>query len=315
MRMRTAVVVGLVCFLVVAGYFAIGGPSEPRLRLVFSLDFDRAVREGRIEADADRELLAANTIRIVRERLDRYAPDDAGMRVLSDSKFEITLPEDYREDLETIQRVITSPGELKFRMEVLPEEAYGRWRMDGRTSPRLEQQSTFPWKGSATEFHAFKEEEVRRFVEARDTETAYAPSRLGEYLVVPKRNAEATDVHDFAVLEVPRDASHRFGGRILENAVAAKDPNTGKPVVLYDVKTEYQGAFAEWTGQNVGLPLAIVLNGVYRSAPVINSKLTDSVQITLGAGSWRELEREAEELTTVLQTGSLLVRPTLESVE
>ena len=52
--------------------------------------------------------------------------------------------------------------------------------------------------------------------------------------------------------------------------------------MLYEVKTGYQNVFGEWTGENVGLPMAIVLNEVYRSAPVINSQLSDNVQITLG---------------------------------
>ena len=79
----------------------------------------------------------------------------------------------------------------------------------------------------AEEFDTFKEEEVRRFKQARDTATAYEPSRPGEYFVVPKQGTEAADVHDFAVMEEPQNKLHRFDGGILKNPVTSKDPNTG----------------------------------------------------------------------------------------
>ena len=289
------------------------GDAEPRIELRFAVDIERAVAEGRIETDADRERVFADTLAVVRTRLDRYGVD-ARVRVLGQEGFDIAVPVDQRSSLESLVQVVTAVGDLRFRIEVLPTAMYRQWREDGKTPPRLEKEGTHPWKGTVEEFGAFKEEEVRRFKEARDNATAYKPSRPGEYFVVPRQGTEATHVHDFAVLEQPQNELHRVDGSILKNPITGKDPNTGKPIVLYEVKTAYQNMFREWTGQNVGLPLAIVLNGVYRSAPIINSALSDYVQITLGAGSWRELEKEAEELTSVLEAGTLHVQPTLVSV-
>jgi len=308
--------IAVVAALLVWAFFAWGIRLGQDLRggttLRFSLDLDRAMQEGRIESNADREKIVADTIRIIRERIDKFGLAEIELQELGTSEFEISLPAGSSGQVQSITDIVTSLGDLKFRIEVLPRSKYGRWK-ENRTPPRLEQQAMWPWKKTDEEFDAYKKEEVERWKTARDTATAYKPSLEG-FFVVPKEGTDAADVMDFAVLEEPADKLYRFDGSILSNPREGKDPTNGKPIVLYDVKTDYQNVFGEWTGQNVGLPMAIVLNEVYRSAPIINSKLSDSVQITLGAGTFSELEKEAKELTTVLQTGSLKVRPSLESV-
>ncbi|HWP45360.1 MAG TPA: protein translocase subunit SecD [Blastocatellia bacterium] len=58
--------------------------------------------------------------------------------------------------------------------------------------------------------------------------------------------------------------------------------------------------FGEVTGKNVGERLAIVLNNEIKSAPTIQSQITDSGQIT---GSFTQ--RQAEDLALVLRSGAL----------
>lgn len=276
-----------------------------RIQLGFALDFDRSIREGRFPVDADREQAFDATMRVVAERLDRSGID-VRVRDFGHEGFEIAVPLDQRPFLESIVRLVSAVGELAFRIEVLPVARYPRWNKE-RMPPRLEQESTYPWRGTAEEFAAFKDQEVRRFRDARDKGTVYTPSDP-RYFVVPRFGAEAGDERDFALLEEPLDPRDRFDGTILAHPRSGRQPTTGRPVVLYDVKAENQDAFERWTGANVGLPMAIVLDGVCRTAPIVNSALRDSVQITLGTGSASDLEKQAEELTAVLQTGSLPVR-------
>jgi preprotein translocase subunit SecD len=73
-----------------------------------------------------------------------------------------------------------------------------------------------------------------------------------------------------------------------------------EPVVYFFLKPEGARLFGEATAANVGRYLAIVLDGKVRSAPQINSKITDEGTISGGF-----TQQEVEDLVTVLRSGSL----------
>ena len=237
-------------------------------------------------------------VRAFGQRVAEAAPEAAVRDPVGEAACLVDLPID-REDLwPAVVGAGSPPADLRFLVEVLPRERYLRWREDGRSPPRLESPAA-PWPGTAEAFETFKEAEVARWSQAQAAGQPYAPSRP-DLLVLPRAGKEAAGVHDFAVLEWPQDPAHRFDGRMLEHALTSRDPNTGKPVVLYDVREPYREAFEAWTGANLGLPMAIVLDWEVRSAPTIQSALRDKVQITLGSGRWSELEAEAQALTRTL---------------
>ena len=73
-----------------------------------------------------------------------------------------------------------------------------------------------------------------------------------------------------------------------------------EPVVNFSLTHEGAQIFEDWTGANVGRPLAIVLDGKVQSAPVIESRISDSGIIR---GSFTQ--QEVEDLATVLRSGAL----------
>ena len=239
-------------------------------------------------------------VRDFETRLAEGVPEAALRKPVGGDAFVVDLPFDREDVWPEIVRAAAPPADLRLLIEVLPRERYGPrgWGADGRSAPRLGSPAA-PWPGTAEDFDAYKEAEHARWLKAKAAGQPYAPSRP-DLLVLPRAGKEAADVHDFAVLEWPSEPDQRFDGRILKNPVTAKDPNSGKPIVLYEVREPYQAAFEAWTGANVGLPMAIVLDWVVRSAPTVNSALSDNVQITLGSGPWSELEAEARALTRAL---------------
>ncbi len=309
------VVTGLLLAALLHWGIRLGQDLEGGTTLRFSLDLERAEATGRIDP-ANREKVVTDTIKVIEDRINKFGLAEISLTPIGEDKFEISLPAGTEGDVDSIVGVVTALGDLKFRVTVRPDANYGSW--DGETPPRLAERGSSPWQGStgfaATPegYRGFLEAEVQRWKDARDTVTAYLPSDP-RYFVVPRTGGEASTPEDFALLEEPAEEKFRFDGRILSNPVVGQG-DAGRPEVYYDVKLDYQNAFGEWTAANVGLPMAIVLNEEFYSDPTIQSKLTDRVRITLGSGrTFKEQKAEADQIATVLQTGSLKVRPKLES--
>lgn len=88
-------------------------------------------------------------------------------------------------------------------------------------------------------------------------------------------------------------------GRDLKNA----RPGLGQysdPVVNFSLTHDGAKLFGDATGANIGKGLAIVLDGKVMSAPVINSRITDS-----GLIEGRFTQKEVEDLSRLLHSGAL----------
>lgn len=95
-----------------------------------------------------------------------------------------------------------------------------------------------------------------------------------------------------------------FSGEELSSASIASDQN-GQRVVTFKLKDNGAKLFEQYTAQNIGKYFAIVLDGRVISAPVINDRIPGgNVQISQGGIGGYPL-KEAQELVTVLQFGSL----------
>ncbi|MEW5977611.1 MAG: protein translocase subunit SecD [Acidobacteriota bacterium] len=88
-------------------------------------------------------------------------------------------------------------------------------------------------------------------------------------------------------------------GRDLKTARPSSD-EFGKPAVSFNLTVDGAVRFGKVTEENIGKALAIVLDGKIQSAPRINSRITDSGQIT---GSFTH--EEANDLALVLRSGAL----------
>ncbi len=103
-----------------------------------------------------------------------------------------------------------------------------------------------------------------------------------------------------------------FTGEIIRTARADFErvgSATLGPAVLFEVRAEDARAFGDFTGSNIGRRMAIVLDGVIQTAPTLNSRITDSGQITGIA----DLD-EAADTALVLRSGSLPIALTVEQI-
>jgi len=92
-------------------------------------------------------------------------------------------------------------------------------------------------------------------------------------------------------------------GRHLERAQLVFDPQTGVPQVNLNLNSEGAKLFAEITRKNLGKIVAIYLDGVPISAPVVQSEIPDGSAIISG----KFTPQEAKLLVTRLNSGALPV--------
>jgi protein-export membrane protein SecD len=65
-------------------------------------------------------------------------------------------------------------------------------------------------------------------------------------------------------------------GDKLKNVDVRRDPNTQKPYIAFELTKEGSEIFGEYSGNNIGNYLAIVMDKTILSAPVIRAKITDA---------------------------------------
>ena len=94
-------------------------------------------------------------------------------------------------------------------------------------------------------------------------------------------------------------------GDDLQDASVGFEQESRRPNVDFSLNPRGAEKFGKLTGDNVGKRLAIVLDGIVHSAPVINSKITERGQITLGRDNTEDIMKEAKDLAIVLRAGAL----------
>ena len=97
-------------------------------------------------------------------------------------------------------------------------------------------------------------------------------------------------------------------GDALQDATVRVDQQNNQPYVAITFKSQGAKIFEKLTGENTGKRMAIILDGNVYSAPVIQTRIAGgNAQITLGAGNYNDLLKEARDLSLVLRAGALPV--------
>jgi hypothetical protein len=248
---------------------ALGQDLRGGTTLRFHLDIEGARKSKSLgDGESDAAVVDA-TLRLLEGRINRYGLAEVNLTSLGENRFEISVPAEV--DADGIQKVVEALGDLAFRIEVLP--SYGEFRSrDGNVRARSRVgRRAGPEKTDGTEretfddspdgFVKFKAREVERFKEFREKGEKYAPldpaitSWRGSAATTRPRERPTTSRSSSSPPTKPSGCPAASGGR------ASWRSENNDPAVTFDVKLEYQNVFNAWTGANVGLPMAIVLNG------------------------------------------------------
>ena len=101
------------------------------------------------------------------------------------------------------------------------------------------------------------------------------------------------------------DMNQSIQGGLLEDASVAYEQDTNNPVVSFRFQPEGRKLFSSLTGKSIGKQLAVILDNVLKSAPTVQSRISDRGQISLGTGNYEETLNEAAMIATSLRAGAL----------
>jgi SecD/SecF fusion protein len=110
----------------------------------------------------------------------------------------------------------------------------------------------------------------------------------------------------YAIKGLPGNDKAKLEGEVITDARQDYDPVTGGVVVEMSMNKHGADVWAKMTTDNVGKPIAITLDDVVYSAPVVNGPITGgNSQITMGNRSSSQVVSEATDLANILKSGKL----------
>lgn len=248
-------------------------------------------------------------------RLEELRIRPASAEVQGD-RIEVRLPRIGAEELGNAKTVLSKRARFEFRMtddeqDFIGDAVRARGGWQERAGIELQQELVAAGQGKTVQAHFL--------VASRQASESLADARarLEEVVNGLPRPAPGTEVgyartgssggrpeEGWRTYVLLRRAE--LGNEQIERAEAQKDEYSGAWSVALRFTAEGASTFERVTGANIKRRMAIVLDGVIESAPVIMSAIGGGrAVITMGRGNPEESEAEARQLELTLRAGAL----------
>jgi preprotein translocase subunit SecD len=243
----------------------------------------------------------AQSIETIRNRIDEFGVSEPVISRKGDDQILVQFP--GAREPERLKSLIGQTAKLSF--QILPqsndEAAYAKIETD-----------LVQWISDAEKAGNYTRETFPRLSEYRDRLVADIGAKLPPDTELAFERMNNPNVVDQIQLK-PFLLSTKdvLSGEYIENAFVGMDSGRSgvgpqRPVVSFSMDPVGSPLLSELTSQFRGYRMAIVLDGIVKSAPNIQSAITGgSGQITLGTGNFEEISKEAHDLTIVLRAGAL----------
>lgn len=229
--------------------------------------------------------------RVVRNRVDKWGVTEPLINRRVDGSILVQLP--GFKSPEKAKELLGRTAQLKF--QIVDDEFEGFAHLEKTVPEGIE---VVDEAGSQLAFKSYDREALlallqssvpkdRELLFQREVVAGGKQSRFTSWVVFPQSDVNGEDV--------------------LDAQVGQGDNIDRSPEVLLRFTGPGGRRFAEVTGNNVKKRMAIVLDGVVESAPVIQQKIAGGrASITLGSGrSYNEILDEANDLSLILKSGAL----------
>ena len=229
--------------------------------------------------------------RVIRNRVDKWGVTEPIIQRRADGSILVSLP--GFKDPERARELLGRTAQLKFK--IVDDEFHGFDSLAGKLPPNVMMRK-------AGNTGVLESESKQAIIDATkglvpdDHELLFGEERISggnktkymSYIVFAATEVSGEDVLDASAI---LDSSELVN----QPAVTLRFTDTGAR------------RFEKVTGANVGKRMAIILDNVVESAPVIQTKIAGgNARITLGSGrSYSEMMQEANQLSLVLKSGAL----------
>ncbi len=210
----------------------------------------------------------SRAIEIIRNRIDQYGVGETPISRQGERWISVDLP--GISDTEQAENLIGKTAMLEFRLLDESEEAQ-------KVLEKIYDMEEPPFEGSGS----LKPEIKKILPEGSSLFKGKSESGSPEYYVL--------------------SSTVTLTGAYLENARVQTDNQFGYPSVGFTFNKKGGKIFSKFTGAHIGKRLAIVLDGVVRSAPVIKSRISGGNGVIEGSFTLEE----ARNLAIVLRAGAL----------
>ena len=251
------------------------------------------------EEGKDQAAILKDAIRVTQFRVDQFGVSEVNIFESGADQFTVELPGRGKEEIDRIKGIMKQVGSLEFRIVAKPELAGAESARREREKEAYVPTPGFRWYGS----------------DGEDGQKEYlleVPDVKAKALRAARRAAPcgAAPFPDAALDRADAEARFQWDGKALESANFGRTPmqEGGQGYEVYfSIIPSRKSAFGDFTGDNIDRQMAIVLNGKVTTAPVIHSKLPGGGKIYSSANPYSQAQ--AQDLVTVLQSGSLRVKP------
>ncbi|KAA3608261.1 MAG: protein translocase subunit SecD [Planctomycetota bacterium] len=310
-----AALVLLTIFSLVTSQVNLGLDLQGGSRIVYRLPIEQAKADGQIGENEDPVVVVRETADIFRRRLEisGSALQDLPIYPQGEDRVVLELPGMTEQEAERVKSTIINQGSLQFRIVVD--------HTDTALDLAGEIQKYKDWIGNNPEGNA----NTFNKVEEKDggPRAGILWMELSQKALDEEQEGKGSYRVDSSLTAIPLRQENVIRGVALDDAdswvfrgadlgfVGAAQDRAGFNAVSFEFKSHRRGAFEVFTKEYKNRSMAIVLNEEVISAPVIQNVLPGGGIITGGRNGFSQ--EEMRELITVLRTGSLSIKPILES--
>ncbi len=245
----------------------------------------------KIYKDNVREKTLSQSIEVIRNRIDEFGVSEPVITSQGTDRLAVELP--GIKDVERAKELIGRTAKLEFKIvaddKKTPDEV-------AAIVSQIEVQHSLSYK----EGDKFSDFVQKINVHAKDKIPA------GTEIAFEREEIKGGADRRFSRIPYLLNSKADVTGDDLKDAYIQMDPQDNRPQVGLSFNTQGADKFERVTGESIKRRMAIVLDGIVHSAPVIQARIAGGrAQITLGQGDHNDLLSQARDLSIVLRAGAL----------
>jgi preprotein translocase subunit SecD len=275
------------------------------LEMLSPLGQSEFIRMTSLADEQVRDRAREQSIQTIRNRIDEFGVAEPIISKKGNDQILVQFP--GAKEPERLKALIGQTAQLNFHIVAGCDEA----KSDCMAAQRDDLNTKIAAAESAGKYN---KETFKQFSEYRERVNADLKGKIpaDSFIAFEKQN-DPNEVNKTKYIPILLSSKDVFSGESIEEARVSMGQDGGgrgfgmeRPEVVFRINPSSAKNFEQFTGRFVGHYMAIVLDGVVKSYPVLQSAIGDSGRITLGSSaSADQAMKEGQDLAIVLRAGAL----------